>query len=727
MPPYALVGIRRWQATLVVAVFVTAVVGAALAGWWYAGVSTPHPGPIVLISVDGLRPSQLPGDGSPGATTPSLDALAADAVVFERAYTHSPLTLPAHASLLAGQLPFEHGVRDEAGFTLKENAGSLAALLRNRGFETGAAVSSFLLRPATGVAQGFSFFDAELPDEASAPSPVVERDGELTADAATRWLHSRSGHRFFLFVQVDGDAAEYTVTQLVTTLEDLGLYDQATIVLTASHGGAGAGMSLDDTSLHVPLLVKQPDSEGAGQRVGVPVQHIDILPTLLDLVRAPIPSGLRGRSLRAVLGGDEAGVVDQSIYAESLAGRFRFGGPGKFALASVAYRYVRDGREETLALEDGQAAVSPPEEVVPEAVEAAGEMSEEASEAVRLRAELDRLLEGRPVDQPAEIAAADEDRYAALGYLGGAPLVGSQSAAIEPDEEVRVVEMHRAAAVLASQKLYAGAIALLRGIANTHPQMAVAQYQLGMLLSRAGRLGEAVAAFRAAASVEPDDPYIPAALADVLMRARLYEEAGDRARLAVALAERHDARARRSAYELAARVALALDDSERAQAYGEAAEREDPAMPMARFVRGRLLHAEGRYEEALVPFEEAATMLTEHGRALEELYWYLGDTLRRLDRYQEAEAQYREELRAFPRSIPAYSSLAMLYHASNRESGVKEALEALVDTAPTPEGYDAAARLWAIVGEPARAEALRADARTRFSGDPSLALFQPQR
>ncbi len=722
MTRYAPAEIRRWQATLVMAVFVTAVAGAALAGWWYAGVSTPHPGPIVLISVDGLSPSQLPVDGSAVATTPSLDALAADAVVFERAYTHSPLTLPAHASLLAGQLPFEHGVRDEAGFALKEEAGSLAELLRNRGFETGAAVSSFLLRPETGIAQGFSFFDAELPDEPGSPSPVVERDGEQTTAAATRWLRSQPGHRFFLFVQVNEDAAESTVAQLVTTLEDLGLYDQATIILTANRGTTGAGVSLDDASLHVPLLVKQPNSEGAGHRVGVPVQHIDILPTVLDLVRAPIPSRLRGRSLRAVLGGDEAGVADQPIYAESLAGRFRFGGPGKFALASVGYRYVRDGREEPLeapiALEDGQAALPPPEAA--EATDAS-----DASEAVRLRAELDRLLEGRPVDQPAAIAAADEDHYAALGYLGGIPLAGSESALIEPDEEIRVVEMHRAAAVLAGQKLYAGAIALLRGIVGAHPQMAVAQYQLGMLLSRAGRFEEAVAVFRAAGSVEPDDPYIPAALAGVLMRARRYDEASDRASLAVALAERQDARARGSAYGMAARVALALDDGERAQAYGEAAEREDPAMPMARFVRGRLLHAEGRYEEALVPFEEAAAMLAQSGRALDELHWYLGDTLRSLDRYGEAEAHYREELQAFPRNIRAYSSLATLYHASNRTSGVKEALDALVDTAPTPEGYDAAARLWTIVGEPARAEALRADARTRFSGDPSLVLFLP--
>ena len=706
MPRYTPVGIRRWQATLVMAVFVVAVAGAALAGWWYAGVSTPHPGPIVLISIDGLSPSRLPVGGSASAITPSIDALAADAVVFERAYTHSPLTLPAHASLLAGQLPFEHGVRDEAGFALKEGAGSLAELLRNRGFEAGAAVSSFLLRPETGLAQGFSFFDAELPDEAGAPSPVVERDGEQTTAAAVRWLRSQPGHRLFLFVQVNEDAAESTVTELVTTLKDLGLYDQATIVLTANHGETGAGVSLDDASLHVPLLVKQPNSEGAGHRVGVPVQHIDILPTVLDLVRAPIPSGLRGRSLRAVLGGDEAGVADQPIYAESLAGRFRFGGPGKFALASVDYRYVRDGREEPIEepieLEDGQATSPPPE----------------ALEAVRLRAELDRLLEGRPVGQPTEIAAADEDQYAALGYLGGALLADSESVSIEPDEEAFVVETHRAAVMLAGQKFYTVAIDLLRGIARAHPQMAVAQYQLGMLLSRAGRLEEAVAAFRAAASVEPDDPYIPAALAGVLMRARRYDEASDRAALAIALAERHDIRARASVYEMAARVALVLDDGERAQAYGEAAERENPGMPMARFVRGRLLHAEGRYEEALVPFEEAAAVLTQHGRALEELYWYLGDTLWRLDRYGEAEAQFRQELRAFPRGIRAYSSLATLYHASNRTSGVEETLDALVDTAPTPEGYDAAARLWTIVGEPARAP---------FKGDPSLAWFQRQR
>ena len=90
--------------------------------------------------------------------------------------------------MLDGPAPLEHGVRDEAGFTLAANARTLAELLRNRGFTTGAAVSSFLLRPQSGIAQGFSFFDAEIPATTPEEAPALEREGTLTLDAAERWI-----------------------------------------------------------------------------------------------------------------------------------------------------------------------------------------------------------------------------------------------------------------------------------------------------------------------------------------------------------------------------------------------------------------------------------------------------------------------------------------------------------------------------------------------------------
>ena len=110
-------------------------------------------------------------------------------------------------------------------------------------------------------------------------------------------------------------------------------------------------------------------------------------------------------------------------------------------------------------------------------------------------------------------------------------------------------------------------------------------------------------------------------------------------------------------------------------------------------------------------------------RNLAELELQQGHLGAAIEQASKAEAQFREELRDFPRSIQAYTSLAMLYRASNRDAAVEDVLNELVASTPTPEGYGVAAQLWTILGDPSRAEALRSDARTRFRGDPSLALL----
>src|SRR5688572_16339328 len=286
MPAHAPPRIRRWQAAAIIAMFFVAVAGAAAVGWWYALESPAHQGPIVLISVGGVPAASLPAYGAQRTDTPAIDSLAAEAVVFERAYAHSPQLLPANASILSGQLPFEHGVRDDAGFTLSRDVSTLAEMLRSRGFSTGGVVSSFLLRPASGVAQGFTFFDAELPEGGLDAVPALVRDGAQTIDAAERWMRLQDDRRFFLFVQVDQRDADAAVTRLSSLLKTRRLYDGATIVLIGDRGDTGSGLTLDDATLRVPLMVRQPDAEGSGRRVAMPVQQIDLVPTILDLVRA---------------------------------------------------------------------------------------------------------------------------------------------------------------------------------------------------------------------------------------------------------------------------------------------------------------------------------------------------------------------------------------------------------------------------------------------------------
>src|SRR3954463_819770 len=101
-----------------------------MGGWPYARASAPVSGPIILVSIDTLRADHLPAYGYTKVKTPAIDALAADGVVFERAYSHAPQTLPAHAALLSGRLPFETGVRDNVGFAVKPTHAPLPPLPR---------------------------------------------------------------------------------------------------------------------------------------------------------------------------------------------------------------------------------------------------------------------------------------------------------------------------------------------------------------------------------------------------------------------------------------------------------------------------------------------------------------------------------------------------------------------------------------------------------------------
>src|SRR6187402_890166 len=99
-------GRRRWHATIIIGLFVVAVVAAAFTGWRYARESPPHQGPIIVIAINSLRGDAIGAGPRQGSDTPAMDALAADGVVFTRAYTHSTAYLPAFASIATGQLPF---------------------------------------------------------------------------------------------------------------------------------------------------------------------------------------------------------------------------------------------------------------------------------------------------------------------------------------------------------------------------------------------------------------------------------------------------------------------------------------------------------------------------------------------------------------------------------------------------------------------------------------------
>jgi choline-sulfatase len=500
----------RWRYRLVVGLIWFAVLAAAAAGWRYARASGPSYGPVIVISVESLRADHLPVYGYTRIRTPAIDALAADAVAFDRAYAHSPLTLPSHVSVLSGLLPFQTGVRDEVGFTIPPSVALLPQLLHKRGFKTGGMVSNYLLRKETGLGAAFGFFDDEL--AAGAPegaAPRAQRDSAETLKVAERWIESIGTARFFLFLHLDGmgpagavparfakyspyDAriayADELVGQLTAFLKKRGLYYGGVLVLTSDHGESlgdhgeqGHGLSLHEAAIHTPLVIKLPKRSGGGRHSGVLVQHADIAPTILDLIGAPRPSGMRGRSLRRVLDSPTATLPERAIYAESAAGRYRFGWGELSSLTDGRHRYIRSARPELYdLLED------PGERV--------NLVDADAETAQDMRRALEVLTGTSPLPAPSPVAEPERLRLAAMGYVTGLPAVAPDISGDQlPDvkDRVAVANAYWQANALAVRGRTDEAIGKYGEIVASDPGFAVGWDRLVELLAASGRFKEA--------------------------------------------------------------------------------------------------------------------------------------------------------------------------------------------------------------------------------------------
>ena len=319
---------------------------------------------VLLIVVDTLRQDHLGCYGWTRDTSPSIDALAQDAVRFTRAYATAPWTLPSVASMLTGLYPSSHrGARLTT--RLPGEVLTLAEMLGEEGYQTGGVVSHTILTARWNFQQGYDVYlqsEALGHDHASTPG-VTRQAEELLRE------FSASERPFFLFVhyfdphynylrhpefgfappsagRLVGDEPitelrdlldeltveeirfirdlydeeiRYTdsgVGQLLRTLKGLGLYENTLIVFTAdhgeeflTHGWLGHTRTLYDELMRVPLIVREPGNTNGPRVVEEPVSLVSLTPTILDLagIESPAP-GFQGRSLAPLMSnGDSEG------------------------------------------------------------------------------------------------------------------------------------------------------------------------------------------------------------------------------------------------------------------------------------------------------------------------------------------------------------------------------------------------------------------------------------
>ena len=282
---------------------------------------SPTPADIILITIDTWRADAAGFAGNAGVKTPFLDSLAARGIVFTNAHAHNVVTLPSHVNVLTGLNPYEHGVRENAGFVLDPKIETVAERLQAAGYATGAFVAAFPLDARYGLNQGFQTYDDNYgKGRTSLDFTVQERPATAVLQEAAKWWQSASGRKRFLWVHLYDPHAPYAppepfaaqyrnspyLGEVAATDDALSRHlaplitNDTTLIVTADHGEALGdhgeathGLFAYEAVLKVPLLVIGPGI--APRKESAYVRHIDIAPTVLE--RAGLTAKLPGQSL----------------------------------------------------------------------------------------------------------------------------------------------------------------------------------------------------------------------------------------------------------------------------------------------------------------------------------------------------------------------------------------------------------------------------------------------
>ena len=299
---------------------------------------------ILLITIDTLRADRLSCYGSQHPKTPHIDDLGERGVLFSRAFANTSTTLPSHANILLGVTPNYHGVHENLNFIVSEELLTLAEHLKNNGYATGAVVGAYPLDSRFGLSQGFDIYDDDYSRSHSENFTTLERNAEAVIEGALEWLEGRRSP-WFLWIHCwdphtpyeppepfktqykehlyEGEVAyvDLALGKLLDHLKENSLFDSTLIIFTGDHGESLGqhgekthGFFAYNSSTWIPLIISHPET--VPSRVGHYVSHIDIFPTVCDVLGIEKPSFLQGISLLPALKGMK--LPERPIYFESL-------------------------------------------------------------------------------------------------------------------------------------------------------------------------------------------------------------------------------------------------------------------------------------------------------------------------------------------------------------------------------------------------------------------------
>jgi tetratricopeptide (TPR) repeat protein len=649
--------------------------------------AAPRPPSLVLVTLDTTRADRIGAYGYGSGSTPEIDALAAEGVRFDAAYTTVPLTIPAHATLFTGRYPPSLGVRVNGDHPLPAEALTLAEILRDSGYTTIASVGAFVTTRVWAFDQGFDVFDDDLGD-GDRDRLGLERTGPEVVNGITSalvdappdepvfvWAHLYDPHEPYaapgIFMSRGLDAydsevayADAQIGRLRKVVERFAGDSGVAYIVVADHGEGlgddperGHGIYLYDETLRVPFVISGPGPRhpDAAPAVRESVSVVDVLPTALGMLGIPLPAGLDdldGVDLSPALKG--APIRRGPVYAESEAPKFRLGwAPEVVAIDEDLQLYATPNGALIDRTRSGR---------VPSAW--ADLSSTRPEEAARLRAFVDEVRGRVPIvgdDPEPGLAAAQLE---ALGYVSSAPSDPAAAPTIDAKDRAEAVRrLDEARHVVRRPGGRAEAERLWRSVLASDPDIVEARLEIVSSLDRSGKRSEALALLNEGVAAVPDAAPL------LVNRARLLLSMG---RAAEAAADAERVLARDAGDRAAREVLVDATPPETALERIRGWQAEAPDDPFLHAMAGLVLVALERFDEAHPELTAAAAApapwLGVHGA--------LGRIERQRGEKETARRHLEAEVEHFPQDPPAWHALAAFQ------------LETLRDAKAASQSYD---------------------------------------
>ena len=409
------------------------------------GGDPARPTNLLVVTVDTLRADHLGAYGYERPTSPAIDALADESVVFDEAWATTSWTLPSLASAMTSLYPSAHGAVSD-GTKLRDEFTTLAERFGEAGFHTGGITSHIFLSRRFGLHQGFADYDEELvfayqerkKSHLAISSPRLTEKAEAWLEARAAegtarpwflWLHYFDPHNKYRAHDgvseafgteqpidlYDGEIAftDAHVGRVLAKLDELGFADDTAVVFMADHGeefGDHGGIfhrrSLYQEVLRVPWMMRVPGV--APRRVGEPVSLVDLAPTVYELFDLAPPPGLLGRSLVPLLRGES--LDPRQLVAELDDSKYVFD-----AIRDGRWKFVVDPRNYSYELYDLERDPAEQRDVAKENPEICAALLMALEERL---AEAELAAEAITSDAAAELTQSDLRTIDDLGYGG---------------------------------------------------------------------------------------------------------------------------------------------------------------------------------------------------------------------------------------------------------------------------------------------------------------------